>query len=306
MNKRGKSALVGVAALVIITSTWAFFNSESRIENKLHTKEYGAETIEKFKPDQELEPGTAITKEVGVKNTGDYDLVVRVKLEEEWTRGDDSFIAFASVDNDGTFNKEIISATKTDDEKVTAIQGDDNDGLVEDDQTVMYKNLLGVESGKWTQGADGWFYYAATLKAGDTTELLLDTLKLAGNTDMGKYEVVQKYSKTAISEIESLEAAYNTAKADYLVDQDDADKKAAMDTARTELEDAYEWTKEKPESKDITYQKMESILNANAKGYASAEYTLTIVTQVCQATAEAVSTIWPAIDENVVAAWELQ
>ena len=94
MNKRVKLALVGVVALVIIASTWAFFSSESKIENKLHTKEYGAETIEKFQPEQELEPGTVIIKEVGVKNTGDYDLVVRVKLEEEWIRGEDRVIAF--------------------------------------------------------------------------------------------------------------------------------------------------------------------------------------------------------------------
>jgi alternate signal-mediated exported protein, CPF_0494 family len=305
MNRKMKLILAGLAIIALVGLTWAFFNTQSEIDNNLHTKEYGAETIEKFKPDQELEPGTEITKEVGVKNTGDYDLVVRIRLEEVWARNDVSFISLNSIADNGSFNETIVSAIlDTDTGLATATQVDAEDGLVDGDESVMYKNLPGIESGKWVKGADGWFYYATTLKARDTTELLLASLKLAGNTDMGKYTNVQKYSQTEVVVIEALEAAYDEAREAYL---EDASNKGAMDLASAALEDAYNWQTERPEDTDsITYQKMETKLADGAKGYAAADYTLTMVTQVCQATKEAVDTTWPAMDEGVKAIWGLQ
>ena len=306
-NKKVKVAVAGMLVLAAVASTWAFFNSESRITNELYTKEYGADTIEKFKPQQELEPGTKVEKEVGVKNTGDYDLVVRIRMMEEWTRSDIAFVTLDSVNTDKTFNDAIISALKNDSTgEVTSVQTDVMDGLVAGDETVMYKSLPGLKNGAWTQGKDGWFYYATTLKAGASTELLMDFLTLAGDTDMGKYNVVQKYSETAGAVIEPFEDAYNIAQSAYLEDLGNVAKKEAMAAAGTALETAYAWKTDKPADDKITFQKMESTIDKNASGYAAADYTLTIVTQICQATKEAVEAVWPDMEATVKTAWNLR
>ena len=312
-NGKIKAALIGTLVLGALVSTWAFFSAESRIENELYTKQYGADTIEKFKPKQKLEPGVKIEKEVGVKNTGDYDLVVRIKFEEEWVRDNAAFITFDSVDADGNFNNAIISAQRDEETgKVTATQIDEEDGSVTDDDSVMYKHLSGLTGEKWKKGNDGWFYYTEVLKPGASTELLLESLILAGNTDMGKYNTVEKYSQTQISIIEELEVVYNKAKKEYLDAQNTAEieelaaLKLTMDEAGQALEGAYDWKTDKPKDDQITFKKAESSIVKAASGYAGAEYTLTIVTQVCQATKDAVEENWNVKDTAILGAWKLQ
>lgn len=306
MNRKTKASLVGAILLVVIASTWAFFTAESRIENDLYTKKYGADTIEKFKPEQELEPGTQIEKKVGVKNTGEYDLVVRVKFEEAWARNTKAFVNLDSVGAEG-FNEAIVSAIKNETTgEVTSKQGSETDGAVTNDETVMYKSLPGLAAGKWIKGNDGWFYYATVLEAGLSTELLMDSLTLAGDTDMGIYNSVKKYSKTKESVINPLEEAYEDARVAYLADKDDVEKKAAMDKASEDLEVAYGWSTDAPAAHEITYQKVETTLDENAQGYAAADYTLTIVTQVCQATKNAIDAEWIDMDDEVKASWGLK
>ena len=308
ISKRTKAAISAMMALVLIAASWAYFTSESEIDNKLKTDVYGVETIEKFTPDQTILPGTTVEKNVGVKNTGDYGVVVRIRLDEKWERGGE-LIAISSVATDGSFNGAIDSADKdAGTGKVTSTQDDYDDGLVADDESVMYKNLTGITDGTWTKGDDGYYYYSTVLNAKNTTSLLFDEITLASDADLGlQGPAVEKYSITLPSVIDPLQLAFDSALTAYEADPDDATLKADLDAAESDLENAYAWTTTRPvDARTITYQKVVSSIDATAGGYSGADYTLTIITQVCQATAEAVEETWAGMDAAVLAAWGLQ
>ena len=308
INKRTKVAISALMVLVLIAATWAYFTSESKIDNNFNTLgKYGMETIEKFTPERDIEPGVTIEKEVGVKNTGDGGLVVRVRLDEKWAREGTEFIAISSEDN-GAFNGKIDSTVKDAQGKVTSTQVDKTDGAVAGDATVMHKNLLGISDGTWTKGNDGYYYYSTILAEKNTTSLLFDTITLAGDVDLGKYGTpVESYSTTAYTVIVPLQTAYDAALLAYEADKDNAGLKAALATAQSNLDTAYAWSTTKPaDTKTITYQKVATAPDPSAAGYAKANYTLTVITQVCQATEEAVDETWPGMDSAVKTAWGLQ
>ena len=310
INKKTRVAISAMLAIALIVATWAYFVSESNIDNKFNTKSNSVETIEKFTPEQELVPGQTIDKEVGVKNTGDYGLVVRIKLEEAWARNDVDFITISGEDN-GAFNDAIDSADKDSvTGKVTSSQVDNGDGTVAGDETVVYKNLLGLDDGTWTKGDDGYYYYNTILNPKNSTSLLFDKITLAGDTDLGIFDstnVLVKYSETADTVIIPLEAAYDAALLAYEADEDDDALKTAFEAANSALDSAYAWSTTKPaDPETITYQKVVSTIDPSAAGYSSADYTLSVITQVCQATEEAVGAEWAGMDAAVKAAWGLQ
>jgi len=306
INKRTKSAISALMALVLIAATWAYFASDSEIDNELSTGSNGVETIEEFTPKQKIEPGSTIKKSVGVKNTGDSGLVVRIKLEEAWARSGTDFINISSEDA-GAFNDAIDSAVMDSADKVTSTQTDYTDGDVAGDESVMYKKLLGLSDGTWTKGDDGYYYYNTILAPKNTTSLLLDSLTFAGDADLGVYiNSATMYSTTASATIAPLQADYDSALAAYEADLEDASLKADFEAAEAALESAYAWTTIEPaNTDDITYQKTATSIDPSAAGYAEADYTLTVITQVCQATEEAVDEVWPGMDAAVKAAWGL-
>ena len=307
INKRTKLAVSALLLLTLIATTWAYFNQTSEIGNKFNTKNHGVETIEEFTPEQELLPGETIDKKVGVKNTGDYGLVVRIRFDEKWERGGSEIIAISSEDN-GAFNNAIASAVMDGQGRVTSTQVHKTDGLVAGDETVIYKNLPGLTDGTWTKGNDGYYYYKTILTAKQSTSSLLASITFAGDADLGFYAApVEKYSTTASSVIVSLQATYNTTLAAYEADKDNAAKEAAFKAAETALEAGYAWSTSKPaDTSKITYQKVSTSVDPNRLGYSNANYTLTVVTQVCQATEEAVEEAWTGMDAGVKAAWALQ
>ena len=85
MKKRITTFLCGIVALTLVVGTWAYYSSTTKVDNQLKTQKYGDELIEKFTPKENWSPGDEVTKEIGVKNTGNYDLFVRVKMSETWT-----------------------------------------------------------------------------------------------------------------------------------------------------------------------------------------------------------------------------
>ena len=308
IDKRTKVAISALMALVLIAATWAYFNQSSSIDNNFNTLgKYGMETIEKFTPEQDIEPGVTVEKEVGVKNTGDGGLVVRIRLDEKWEREGIELIAISSEDA-GAFNGKIDSTVKDAQGKVTSTQVDATDGAVAGDATVMHKNLLGIDGGTWTKGNDGYYYYNTILAEKNSTSLLFDTITFAGDADLGKYGTpVESYSITADTVIDPLQTAYDAALLAYEADKDNAGLKTALETAQSNLDTAYAWSTTKPaDPKTITYQKVATAPDPSAAGYSKANYTLTVITQVCQATEEAVDATWPDMDSAVKSAWGLQ
>ena len=244
MKKSKKvKAVVGLLALTMVVGTLAYFSKTMSIDNPFSTKKYGGETVEKFTPENNWEPGGKVTKEVQAKNTGDYDLWVRVKFDEKWER-DEQLIAGTNLSSTDAAKFFPASA----------------DNAVVDGSSV-YKNLAGVIDGSWIDGKDGYFYYKETLKKDQTTSQLLDYVTLCKDANMGEYAVSEmKYA---------------------LVDEN---------TTADQLEDADYTLSEAPTtipSGKVLYQKKVVSLDSSKAGLAGANYTLTITTELVQATAEA-------------------
>lgn len=177
MKKSKKvKAVVGLLALTVVVGTLTYFVKTMSIDNPFSTKKYGGEMVEKFTPEKEWEPGGQVTKEVQAKNTGDYDLWVRVKFDEKWEREENEIdgTVLDSSDADNFFPKSAAASVA--------------------DGSSVYKHLVGVDS-TWVDGKDGYFYYKSTLKPGEMTSTLMDYVTLCKDANMGSYEVSEmKYA----------------------------------------------------------------------------------------------------------------
>lgn len=183
MKNKKLKAVVGLMAVAVIGGSLAYFNQTMTVENPFDTNKYESEMVEHFKPTDgdNWQPGATVNKDIQVNNTGDYDVIVRVKFDETWARkGSNS----AYVTNTGI--------------KDSATQTSASDGLVDGDYSVVKKNLSNAD--KWFYNEnDGYYYYLGNLKAGQNTGTFLDSVKLIDDADMGKYDVI-KYYTTADSE----------------------------------------------------------------------------------------------------------
>ena len=180
MRKNKKIAgVAGLAAIMVIGGTFAYFNQTMTVTNPFDTGKYNTNVTEDFKPEdgKTWEPGAEVNKYVTVKNTGDYDVLVRVKLTEKWVN--------KTTDN--------IVAENTTGLKGNASQIDPADGLTTGDYSVVEKTL---DEANWVYNdADGYWYYKTNLAAKTETGKFLDAVKLLENTDMGKYTVTNYYTE---------------------------------------------------------------------------------------------------------------
>lgn len=179
MRRNKKIAgVTGLAAIMLIGGTFAYFNQTMTVKNPFDTGKYDTVVTEDFKPGDgdNWEPGAEVNKDVTVKNTGDYAVVVRVKFDEKWV------------------NK-TSGATVKENEKMddTTNQANATDGLVKADGSVVTKKL---NKENWVYNkADGYWYYKTNLAAGANTGKFLDSVTLLENADMGKYTVTKYYTK---------------------------------------------------------------------------------------------------------------
>ena len=259
MNKKA-AALGGLAAVAVVGGTWAYFNQTAAITNPFSTGSYGGSIVESFNPSEgdNWQPGATVDKEVVAENTGNSPLLVRVKMAETWSRNDQNMIA-------------INSEKQPDFTEVK--QADAEDGLVESDQTVVWKNL--AENDAWTQGEDGYWYYKGQLAPGATTESLLESVILDKDTDMGLYTTTYKYCTTDGKDSKPDD------KTEWLTaenGEEDADMLAAARAAKKEG--------------NSFHVKKETALDEAHPGYADADYELEITIDMVQPTEDAVVDAW--------------
>lgn len=275
-KKKRFSMLVAAAAVVaLIAGVLAYFNQTTELENQLKTKQYGNETEEKFTPKPDWQPGQEVKKETLVRNTGDYDLIVRVSMSEEWKRNGTMFIGHESK------NTAFGSATAAEAKQAGATPGL-TDGLTAGDESVVSK-LKSSADWEFNQ-ADGYWYYTKKLAPTEVTGNVLDSIILAGNTDMGLYEKINYYT-TAVS------------------------KPAYDQTSTNDAEAGTKWvefTGTVPEK--ATFSRAISKLKKDFEGYAGADYTLTIKTETLQATKEAfdATSTWSTTPPAIKTGWNLQ
>lgn len=181
MRKNKKVAgAVGLAAIMLVGGTFAYFNQTMNVKNPFDTGKYDTTVTEDFKPKEgeNWEPGAEVNKDVTVKNTGDYDVLVRVKFDEKWVNKDTK--------------QTVKENTGMDD---TTSQDNATDGLVEKDRSVVVKTL---DKEKWVyNAADGYWYYKENLASKTDTGKFLDAVKLLEDADMGNYVVTNYYTTAA-------------------------------------------------------------------------------------------------------------
>lgn len=270
MKKRNIAALAGVAAVLTIGGSLAYFNQTMQVENNFDTAKYGGTLVEDFSPSdgKDWEPGVEVNKDVLVTNTGDQPVVVRVKFDEKWVRDNKAFV-------------EIVASDKTvkgDPNKImTVTQDNAADGIADavKDDSVVEKELI---LDNWTYNeADGYYYYNTVVGAGQPTDKILDSVTLNKNADMGKFLKVKSYATA-----------------------DAPDTWVAFD-----IEDGNEVSEErmaeivKKTGKEIAHIKQDVLTDESAKGYSDANYTLTITADMIQATKEAVAEAWTTAPETV-------
>ena len=294
--------LVGLAALTVVGGTWAYFSQTAAITNPFTTKTYDSTLIEHFNPadGDNWTPGAEVEKSIMAKNTGDYPVLVRVRMEETWSRGGKPFKTVTSKDK-VAFNSAVLG-----DNGYEAFQyGVDSekkpngheDGLVDGDDSVVYKALQ-LDANGWIDGGDEYWYWNSILQPETMTAPLMNSVTLAANTDMGLFNTANYYYVMSNTEAASAQdkaghSALENGKVNPLFDIE-----SYMETAKKEWSTAADEVIEKNAAADAKaagsyfFRKSKSGLDDSKKGYADANYDLTVTTEFVQATSDALIAEW--------------
>lgn len=300
-------AVASLGALVLVGGTFAYFNQTMSLDNPLDTGKYNTQLVEQFTPPgdkEELKPGQRWEKDVWAENTGDYPVLVRIRMDERWMRKPedggsvgDPYKVLGSVngawdatagkyvpaDGLGVDNRFLAGVYDSSVNTFDAAQVEDSDGETPaEDGTVVYKNI--VNSDKWVAGGDGYWYWNGVLDRAGTetskTALILDDLVVAKDIDLGKYEHKEYY---AIAENQP--AADDAAEGVWKLITEwngETDPKTIIDWAKT---------LNIPEGQKL-WRKSESNVIENLYGYSNSYYTLTITSDFVQATNDAMKSSW--------------
>lgn len=303
MSKKA-TALAGLGVLAVVGGTFAYYNQTVSLENPLTTGKYENELIEDYTPPtDDLKPGATIDKVVGAKNTGDYPVMVRIKMDEVWRRKDangptQDIISHYSTEGDEFAAIEIGTKDGYGNE-FDADQADDDDGLVNGDKSVVRKNLAAGFAKDWTYNAnDGYWYYNKILAPGQTADNLLESITLASDIDLGHYIQKDWYARGNSGMTQDQVTAWE----EYTVTRDETSGEvidifingtSVGDRNGDGITDAIDMAL----ALNITsgqklFRKNESLLDEDAKGYAKANYTLTVTSQFVQATPDALEEIF--------------
>ncbi len=154
----------GIAILLVVAlvgGTFAYFSQTSTASNFLSAKNYDSTLTEAFTPPQDgnFTPGVEYAKSVGVTNSGDVGMLVRIKYEEFW---------------DGT----AVTLTYAD------AEGGWYDGATETDSVVAKKAGATTLNpiGDWVYGGDGYYYFTGELHPGDSTDKFIESIMLKAST----------------------------------------------------------------------------------------------------------------------------
>ena len=250
-TKKMISAISAIAAVALLAGSFAYWSQSHTVENPFNTgKKYSSTVIEEFTPEEgeNWQPGVEVNKGVQVANNGDQDLIVRIKLDEQWVRRGAS-TPYKSL-------KAEVDGSKV----YTTKQVSQDDGLVAADDSVVIKHLS--SSLKWIDGGDGWFYYTVNLKEGETTDKWLESVELLDNLDIGAQEVKKYVTADAVINGSTTWVEYSG-------------KMPSKIGSDPVLHNKTEVVYKKDGANELL-------------GYIDSDYTLSITTQTVQATKEAV------------------
>jgi alternate signal-mediated exported protein len=100
MNKKPLIALVLIAVVGLVGTTFAYFTSSNTFENIFKTKTYQTKVVETFTSPSDWTPGTTTTKTLKITNEGTAPVAVRVKIDESWVDSNNKTLSL--TDKNGT------------------------------------------------------------------------------------------------------------------------------------------------------------------------------------------------------------
>lgn len=301
MKSKKVLAGMGLGAMALVGGTFAYFNQRLTLDNPLSTGSYSTTLKEDFTPPTEdLKPGAHWDKKVGATNTGDYPVLVRIKMDEKWVRKSESaaYVERSSRTSDGKSSTIFNSAQLQNDGSYDATQVNDNDGLTPNDNSgehsVIFKKLElsgdGSDS-QWVDGGDGYWYWNGVLEKGNTTTNLLTGLEVATDIDLGKY-LEKEYYQISDEEPDYADTEAGMAEEGWKAISDLTDLNQDSKVDIYDLVKKLEGDDTLIEDGKSVYRAHLSYLDAAAKGYADSNYTLTVTAEFVQATKDAVSETW--------------
>jgi len=184
--KRKKIAtllIAGVLALGIVGGSFAWFTSSDKATNSFatagndNTSYNGIQINESFKPPTSVKPGDSTDKIVSVKNVADFDQFIRVKITiKDVTDQNGKTKGFSASE----IQKNII--LDFGDNLTPCNNGTYALDAVQDSASYNHPGN-GLETGKWADGKDGYYYYIGKVsKVADKNSItsdLLEKVKLA-------------------------------------------------------------------------------------------------------------------------------
>jgi alternate signal-mediated exported protein len=147
-------ALAAVLLITVIGGTFAYFSQTDTADNYISVKDYNSRLEENFDPPPDgLTPEIEVAKEVGVRNTGEIPMIVRMTYTEYWDAVENAGLVLADPDGDDMYNGDA-----------------DNSSLV--------RKWAGTGATGWLYGGDGYYYYMDVLAPGDVTDLFITAIEL--------------------------------------------------------------------------------------------------------------------------------
>ena len=162
--------LAAAAALMSFGITWAYYSDIIVLANPFATSHSGAAMVEEFNPDSSFLPGETVIKKVAFQNTGEMDIFLRVEVppKEAWyAKGEKEPL-------DEAYRTDAVEKNWTDD-----IWPEGGDTDYTDDWSQVFMDADGTK----------YRYYRHILPAGETTEDILDSIKLSTEVSNDRHDI---------------------------------------------------------------------------------------------------------------------
>ncbi|HIT41449.1 MAG TPA: hypothetical protein IAB60_04975 [Candidatus Caccovicinus merdipullorum] len=162
--------LAAAAALLSFGITWAYYSDIIVLANPFATGHSGAAMVEEFNPDSSFLPGETVIKKVAFQNTGEMDIFLRVEVppEEAW------YAKGESEPLDEPYTTETVIKNWKD-----GIWPEGGDTVSTADWSQVFTDADGTK----------YRYYRRILSAGETTEDILDSIKLSTEVSNDRHDI---------------------------------------------------------------------------------------------------------------------
>lgn len=138
------SALVLVLCFVDVTSSW-YKEQDSKV-NTMALPYNMIKIVETYPGSVPITAGDSRLKVVSFTNTGNADSLIRCSYRESWISSEHKILSNTFIDSDGEI-KDVVK------------------------KGFQWAKL-------WTEMDDGYFYYNSVLKAGETTQFIMDGIEI--------------------------------------------------------------------------------------------------------------------------------